>query len=100
LNGANNALAPRTDQRGVLRPQSPASDVGAFEVGYLAMTSVGTNAWFAYGAPPGTVCRLEGQANGGSWRNLDDNTADPRGLAHYGPIRMTNALEVFRARSP
>ena len=100
LNSANDAFAPRSDARGVRRPQGKASDVGAFEAGYLAMTSFGTNAWFSYGAPPGSGCRLEGQANGGVWRHLGTTTADVRGYAHYGPIHMTNALELFRAWSP
>ena len=100
LNSANDSLAPRSDARGVLRPQGKASDVGAFEVGYLVMTTVNTNAWLRYGAPPGTGWRLEGQANSGKWRDLGTTTADARGYAHYGPIRMTNALEVFRTRSP
>ena len=100
LDHANDLLAPRSDARGVLRPQGKTSDVGAFEVGYLVMTPVNTNAWFRYGAPPGTGWRLEGQANAGEWRDLGSTTADVRGYAHYGPIRMTNSLEVFRARSP
>jgi hypothetical protein len=100
LNAGNNALAPRNDQRGVLRPQGEACDVGAFEVGYLVMSNIGnTNAWLRYGAPPGTVWRLEGQANGGMWRDLGTATADPRGYAHYGPVRLTNQVEAFRTRS-
>ena len=43
---------------------------------------------------------LKGQANGGVWRHLGTTTADVRGYAHYGPIHMTNALELFRAWSP
>jgi len=100
LDRANEVLAPRSDARGVRRPQGKTSDAGAFEVGYLVMTPVNTNAWFRYGAPPGTGWRLEGQANAGEWRDLGTTTADVRGYAHYGPIRMTNALEVFRTRSP
>jgi hypothetical protein len=100
IDRANNAFVPFSDARGVRRPQGKASDVGAFEVGHLTMTSVNTNAWLSYGAPPGTGWRLEGQANGGVWRELGTTTADVRGYAHYGPIRMTNSLEVFRTRKP
>jgi hypothetical protein len=100
IDRADDVLAPRSDARGVLRAQGKAADVGAFEVGYLAMTSFSTNAWLRYGAPPGTVWRLEGQANGGAWRDLGTTTADVRGYAHYGPVRMTNALEIFRTQSP
>ena len=100
LDRANDAFGAFSDARGVRRSQGRASDVGAFEAGYLRMTSVNTNAWFSYGAPPGTGWRLEGQANAGTWRDLGTTTADVRGYAHYGPIRMTNSLEVFRTRSP
>jgi hypothetical protein len=100
LNGGNDAFAPRTDQRRVLRPQGKRCDVGAFEAGYLRIAIGVTNVWLSYGSPPGTVCRLEGQANGGTWRDLGTTTADVRGFAHYGPVAMTNTLEIFRARSP
>ena len=100
INSANNTFATRSDVRGVLRSQGKAPDVGAFEAGYLAMVTYSANAWFSYGAPPGTVWRLEGQPNAGDWRDLGTTTADVRGYAHYGRIRMTNSLEVFRTRKP
>ncbi len=100
IDRANDVFAPRSDARGVLRSQGKAPDVGAFEVGYLAMVTYSTNAWLSYGAPPGTAWRLEGQANGGEWRDLGLSSADPRGYTHYGPIRMTNSVELFRTRRP
>ena len=40
LNAGDDAAAPATDQRGVIRPQGSASDIGAFELGFLLVPSV------------------------------------------------------------
>jgi hypothetical protein len=96
-NRGSNVFSPLIDQRGVPRPQGKFCDIGAFEAGHLTITQSGL---LRYGAPPGSTHRLQSRRDWGEWRDLATNTAGIGGYAHYGPIPLTNRLELFRTETP
>jgi len=99
-NRGSNSFAPPSDQRGVPRPQGKFCDVGAFEVGHLTIEKSGDTALIRYGAPQGSFYRLQGRPNWNDWRDLGGDNARADGYVRYGPIPMTNQLEVFRTVKP
>ena len=102
LNRGSDAFAAATDQRAVKRPQGKFCDVGAYEAGHLVIEKGGASGFIRYGAPPGSFFRLQHRPNGEQeWENLGSgNTGDSGGNIHFGPIPLTNQVDIFRVFSP
>jgi len=99
-NRGSNTFAPALDQRGVPRPQGKICDVGAFELGHLISEKASDAGRIRYAAAPGTAWRLQSRVNWGDWRDLGGSTADTDGYSRYGPLPVTNHVEIFRTSSP
>jgi len=75
INAADPADPTPTDQRGVSRPQGPASDIGAYEFAYtpprlVRLMPSGTNSWLQLNGSPGSPCTVQASTNCVSWVNL------------------------------
>jgi hypothetical protein len=89
LNAAGAADTTSTDQRGVSRPQGPASDIGAYEFSYTAPTIVRitrpspANSWVQGSGLPGCACTVQASSNCVSWANLTNLIVGANGTLDF-----------------
>jgi hypothetical protein len=89
INAGGAADTTPFDQRGVPRPQGPASDIGAYEFSYtppalarMAMPSR-TNCWLQWSGLPNAAFTLQASTNCITWFSLTNSMCDPNGLAEF-----------------
>jgi hypothetical protein len=87
IDAADSSAAPATDQRGVLRPVGPNSDIGAFEYGLPAVLRIsgshGTGLDILASAYPGQPCRLLTSSNWSNWIPIATNQIGPDGTVCF-----------------
>jgi hypothetical protein len=89
LNAAGAADPTPTDQRGVSRPQGPASDIGAFEFSYklpvlVRMTKQPfSNPSLQWSGLPGSACTVQASTNCLDWANVTNLVLSANGILEF-----------------
>jgi hypothetical protein len=89
LNAAGSADPTPTDQRGVARPQGPASDIGAFEFSYklpvlVRMTKQPfSNPSLQWSGLPGSACTVQASTNCRDWANVTNLVLSANGILEF-----------------
>ena len=104
IGAADSAGAPPTDQRGVVRPQGPGVDIGAFEYEYIPMfTSITVNSQtncslHVVGLLPNESYTLQVSSNLFYWSDLSNIVANSNGVCEFADCVDRNA-RFYRLKS-
>lgn len=98
---------PPFDQRGIVRPQGPAADIGAAEgdpvddiPNRLTIRPSGTNLSLSFTAEQGRTYRLLSSTNLVDWSSVATNSALSAGTLNFNQPARANSRLFFRLLSP
>jgi hypothetical protein len=97
IDAGKTSFCPVTDQRGALRPQNGACDIGAFEATFLSIRK-GLDDWvIEHVGVPNSPCTLQTSANLRNWLSTETLVADDAGRARF--TRSSVSAEGFFFRT-
>jgi hypothetical protein len=96
INTGDPLVFPSTDQRGVMRPQGPRSDIGAYESSLLSISRTAEGQLrLVYDTSTGSSWTLQASSNFVSWTDLETQSADANGQLIFTRNRSASN-QVFR----